>query len=127
MRYTGVGKGDSVEVVSDTYGLLEVSWFVKFYFNTNFLFEASDISVDHFFFADGGDLEDSTGEGGVVYLDEAGLTEASKDIACHFGSVNRFELPTAEFLELLPVRQCIAIIGYLLEVMVPSGGCVSSQ
>src|SRR4051794_7268589 len=51
----GVGEGDGVEVVSDAYGLLKASWFAKFYFNTNFFFEAPDVSIDHFFFADGGD------------------------------------------------------------------------
>src|SRR3954469_16183178 len=122
-----VGEGDGVETVSDTHGLFKVSWFSKFYFDTNFFFEAPDISVDHFFLADVGDFEDGTGEGGVVCLDRASLAEASEDVTCHFGGVDRFELLTEESFELLPVGQLVLVVGYFLEVVATPGGCVSSE
>src|SRR4051794_15801929 len=101
----GVGEGDGVEAVSDAYGLLKASWFAKFYFDMNFFLEAPDISIDHFFFADSEDLEDGTGEGGVVRLDRAGLAEAGEGITRHLGGIDRLELPTEESFELLPVGQ----------------------
>src|SRR4051812_42012660 len=123
----GVGEGDGIEAVSNVHGLLKASWFAKFYFDTNFFFEAPDVPVDHFFFADGGDLEDGTGEGGVVCLDRAGLAEVGEGVTRHFGGVDRLELPAEESFELFPVGQLVTVVGYFLEVMTPPGGCVSSE
>src|SRR4051794_10807874 len=83
----GIYEGDSIEAVSSTYCFFKMPWFAKFDFNMNFFFEVSDVSINHFLFADGRDFEDSAGEGGIVCLDRAGLVEASQGIACHFSGV----------------------------------------